>query len=261
MPLDQATEIQVAGAAGFDFVELRVPKIAQFLKTATLDELSKMLAAQRLNVVSINALERVNTRGPGKEKELSDECSKSTSWAERLACPYIVTVPGFLPSPKREADVIEDTVACLAPLAEIAAAHKVRLGFEFLGFSNCSVNSLRMARRVVDQLARRDVGLVIDSFHFFLSGEPLEQLPELRPSQLLLFHVNDAEGLPRADLRDEHRVMPGRGVIPLRKMWETLRRYELIDHASIELFRPEYWELPPERLLREALDSMRAIFS
>ena len=36
MPLDQATEIQVAGAAGFDFVELRAPKIGQFLKTATL---------------------------------------------------------------------------------------------------------------------------------------------------------------------------------------------------------------------------------
>ncbi len=145
-------------------------------------------------------------------------------------------------------------------LSEAVESYKVRLAFEFLGFANCSVNSLRMARKIVDRLARFQVGLVIDTFHFFLSGEPLEELGEIQTGELVVFHVNDAEGLPRSVLGDQHRLLPGLGAIPLRKMWDALRQRGLVGHASIELFRPEYWALPPAELLRNALDSMRTIF-
>ncbi len=43
-------------------------------------------------------------------------------------------------------------------------------------------------------------------------------------------------------------------------MWRLLRERNLIDHASLELFRPEYWERPPEPFLREALASLRRLF-
>jgi 2-keto-myo-inositol isomerase len=260
MPLAQAEEIRQVRAAGFDLIEFRAPKIELFLQTGTLAELKQQLDAAGLKPLSINSLEQVNTRPTKEGKALAAECETQARWAQALGCPYLVAVPGFLQEPAPEKEILPRTVDALAPLVEIAAAHGVRLGFEFLGFADCSANSLRMARQVVAKLDSASAGLVIDTFHFFLSDEPLELLGELEPGDLFLFHVNDVEDVPRPQLRDQHRVLPGDGIAPLRKMWEVLQRHELIDHASLELFRPQYWEVPPEQFLPESLASLRRVF-
>jgi 2-keto-myo-inositol isomerase len=261
MPLDQTREIRLAAATGFDLIEFRAPKIEKFLQSGSLAALKGLLEAEGIKLLSINSIEQVNTRPAGAAQALQAETQKLATWAQALSCPYLVAVPGFLSNPAPEDEIIAQTADCLAPLAEIAAAHQVRLGFEFLGFAHCSVNSLRMARQIVAKLGSPSVGLVIDTFHFFLSQEPLELLAELQPGELLLLHVNDVEERPRSQLADEHRLLPGDGVIPLKEMWEALRARELIDHASLELFRPQYWRAPPEEFLPQALASLRRVFS
>ena len=260
-PLDQASEIRLAGAAGFDLIEFRAPKLEAFFRTGSLAELKAMLEAARLQPLSINAIEQVNTRPAGGAAALEEECERLARCAAALGCPTLVVVPGFLREPEPQREIVARTVDTLAPLAERAAAHGVRLGFEFLGFGDCTVNRLTTARAIVRRLASPHVGLVVDTFHFYLGGEPVELLREIEPGELLVFHVNDAEPQPRAALADRHRLLPGRGVIPLKEIWSVLRERKLIGHASLELFRPEYWEQPPEPFLREALESLREIFS
>jgi len=259
-PLDQASEIRLAGAAGFDLIEFRAPKLEAFLRTGTLAELKAMLDAARLAPLSINAIEQVNTRPAAGAAALAEECERLAGWAEALGCPFLVIVPGFLREPQPQEELVARAVDTLAPLAERAAAHGVRLGFEFLGFENCTVNRLATARDIVHKLASPHVGLVIDTFHYYLGGEPIELLRELEPGELLVFHVNDAEPQPRTKLADQHRLLPGRGVIPLREIWGALQERKLTEHASLELFRPEYWERAPEPFLREAVDSLRETF-
>jgi len=259
-PLDQASEIRLAGAAGFDLIEFRAPKLESFLRSGSLAELKALLDAARIAPLSINAIEQVNTRPAGGAAALEEECERLARWAAALGCPNLVVVPGFLREPEPEREIVPRTADTLAPLAERAAARGVRLGLEFLGFANCTVNRLATARAIVRRLASPHVGLVIDTFHFYLGGEPVELLRELEPGELLVFHVNDAEPQPRAALADRHRLLPGRGVIPLREIWSALQERDLIDHASLELFRPEYWEQPPEPFLHQALDSLRQTF-
>ena len=258
--LDQASEIRLAGAAGFDLIEFRAPKLEAFLRTGTLAELKALVEAARLAPLSINAIEQFNTRPAGGGAALEEECARLAGWAAALGCPTLVVVPGFLREPQPQEEIIARAVDTLAPLAERAAAHGVRLGFEFLGYGDCTVNRLTTAREIVRRLASPQVGLVIDTFHFYLGGEPVELLRELEPGELLVFHVNDAEPQPWAALADHHRLLPGRGVIPLKEIWSALQERQLIGHASLELFRPEYWQQPPEPFLREALDSLRETF-
>jgi 2-keto-myo-inositol isomerase len=257
MPLDQATEIRQVAAAGFDLIEFRAPKIEQFLQTGALAELKQLLDDTGLEPLSINSIEKLQSRPAA---ELLVECEQHAAWAQGLGCPYIIAVPGFLSEPVPPQEAIARTVDALAPLAEIAGAHNLHLGFEFLGFADCWVNSLAMARDIVRKLASPHTGLVIDTFHFYLSGEPMEMLSDLQPGELLLFHVNDVENLPRAELADEHRILPGDGVIPLKEMWTQLRERDLITHASLELFHPGYWQQQPEAFLPPALASMKRIF-
>lgn len=257
MPLDQATEIRQAAAAGFDLIEFRAPKIEQFLQAGALADLKRLLDEAGIAPLSINSIEKIQSRPAA---ELQAECEQHATWAQALGCPYVIAVPGFLPDPVPPQEAVARTLDALAPMAEIAGAHSVRLGFEFLGFADCWVNSLAMARDTVRKLDNPHVGLVIDTFHFYLSAEPLELLSDLAPRELLLFHVNDVEGLPRAELADEHRILPGDGVIPLREMWTQLRKHDLITHASLELFHPGYWKHPPGEFLPQALASMKRVF-
>jgi 2-keto-myo-inositol isomerase len=261
MPAEQAREIQLAAAAGFDLIEFRAPKLEKFFQSAEPAELSQLLRENRLTPLSINALEQINTRPDRTLQQLVAECERVARWAEAVSCPFIIAVPGRLRAPQPEREIVARTRDSLTALVETTAARGVGLGFEFLGFEDCSVNSLRLALKILDKLDHPQLGLVIDTFHFFLSGDPLELIAEIRPGKLFVFHVNDAENLPRRELLDEHRLLPGEGVIPLRTIWDALRKRELVDHVSLELFRPEYWKRPPEGFLADARARLAQIFS
>ncbi len=74
----------------------------------------------------------------------------------------------------------------------------------------------------------------------------------LDPKLIQIFHINDAEDLPRDQLEDRHRLLPGLGILPLREMVSAFRRIGYDKVASVEIFRPEYWERDPFELARDA---------
>jgi 2-keto-myo-inositol isomerase len=146
-------------------------------------------------------------------------------------------------------------------MAAIARDHGVRIGFEFLGFRDCSVNTLRAARAIVEEVADPAVGLVIDAFHYYVGGSTWEMLDGLDHRALFIVHLDDAEDRPREHLTDAHRLLPGEGVIPLRPL---LRRLEALGYDgvySVELFRPEYWTWEPLHLARVARERLDALFA
>jgi len=93
---------------------------------------------------------------------------------------------------------------------------------------------------------------VIDSFHFYAGGSNVGMIEQLDPRQIYIFHINDAEDLPRSQLEDRHRLLPGLGILPLRDMVEAFRKIGYDDVASVEIFRPEYWERDPLQLAHDA---------
>jgi 2-keto-myo-inositol isomerase len=72
------------------------------------------------------------------------------------------------------------------------------------------------------------------------------------PKLIYVFHINDAEDLPREALQDRHRLLPGLGILPLRDLIAAFRRIGYDKVASVEIFRPEYWDKNPFELAHEA---------
>jgi 2-keto-myo-inositol isomerase len=93
---------------------------------------------------------------------------------------------------------------------------------------------------------------VIDSFHFYAGGSTFEMIDALDPELIQIFHINDAEDLPREQLEDRHRLLPGLGILPLREIVSAFRRIGYDKVASVEIFRPEYWTQDPFALARAA---------
>jgi 2-keto-myo-inositol isomerase len=118
---------------------------------------------------------------------------------------------------------------------------------------------LGVADEIVRSAARDNLGLVIDSFHFYAGGSNVQMIEKLDPRLIYIFHINDAEDLPRAELEDRHRLLPGLGILPLREMVDAFRKIGYDDVASVEIFRPEYWEQDPFQLARDAKQTAEQI--
>jgi len=162
-------------------------------------------------------------------------------------------VPGRIPPGGLSSyEVIEESVRVLRELASIGERHGVSLAFEFLGQKDCTVQTLALADEIVVNVNRRNIGLVIDSFHFHAGGSTTHMIENLDPKRLYIFHINDAENRPVDQLTDAHRLLPGLGILPLKEIIVALKQIGYNAATSVEIFRPEYWERDPFELAREA---------
>lgn len=252
MKADLETDIRAASEAGFDWLEIWASKLRAFLKSRTTADLNDIFAAHNIKPYSINSIERITFRGPGEHQSRLEECEDLCRVAEEIRCPYIVVVPSPLPPGTSRSEVIDESSRVLCELGGIAAKRGVGLAFEFLGQPDCSVQTLALADEIVRKVGQPNIGLVIDSFHFYVGGSTIESIDGLDAARLFIFHINDAEDRPREQLEDRHRLLPGLGILPLNEIVAALRRIGYARVVSVEIFRPEYWERDPFELARDA---------
>jgi 2-keto-myo-inositol isomerase len=250
MKADLATDISVASAAEFDYLEIWAAKLSDYLKLHTTTELRSLFDEQKIEPYSINSIERITFRDEAGKQSLAGECEELCHIANEIDCPFIVVVPGLLPEGATRADVINESARVLGELSLIAERYGAGLAFEFLGQPRCSVQTLELANEIVRRVDKRNVGLVIDSFHFYAGGSTIESIDALDAERLFIFHINDAEDLPREQLKDRHRLLPGLGILPLKEIIAALGRIAYDRVASVEIFRPEYWDRDPQELAR-----------
>lgn len=261
MYADLETDIKAASAAGYDLIELWKSKLLKYLESHTAEELKSALADARLRPWSINSIEHISFRSEEDYEKIKAECRQLAEIAKAIDCPYIVVVPGKLPKNSTKDSLIEGSITALNDLADIAEPFGVGLAFEFLGQTDCSVQTLDLAKEIVEKVDRSSVGLVIDSFHFYAGNSTFEAIDTLDPDKLFIFHINDAEDLPRETLTDAERLYPGKGILPLGEM---KRRFDGIGYdrmVSIEIFRPEYWEQDPFEVARIAKESTERVLN
>jgi 2-keto-myo-inositol isomerase len=252
MHADLPTDIKAAGAAGYDLVEIWAAKLREYLKTNTPADLKNLFAENNVSPYSINSIEHITFRTPEDYAEIQAECRELSSIASEIGCPYIVVVPGKLPDDASEDHIIDESARVLNELGDIALEYGVSLAFEFLGQTDCSVQTLDLAKTIVEKVDRDNIGLVIDTFHFYAGNSSFGAIETLDPAKLFIFHINDAEDLPKETLTDAHRLYPGTGILPIREMKEAFDRIGYNRMVSIEIFRPEYWNQDPYEVARLA---------
>ena len=262
MMADLPTDIRAASAAGFDYVEIWAAKLRRFLENGSPEDLKALFAENAVMPLSINSIEHITFRDEDAYRRIKAECEELCAIAATIKCPYIVVVPGRLPPElTSSSEIIEETVRVLRELASIAERYGVALAFEFLGEPDCSVQKLDLADEIVEKVNRANIGLVIDSFHFYTGGSTIEMIDALDPKRLFIFHIDDAEDRPRDQLTDAQRLLPGLGILPLKEIVAAFRRIGYEKNASVELFRPEYWERDPFELAREAKAAVERVLT
>ena len=252
MHADLTTDIKAASGAGYELIEIWAAKLREFLKTNTVADLKNLLTDYNLEPYSINSIEHITFRNADDYANIKTETEELSRIAAEIGCPYVVVVPGKLPENATEEKIIEESVNVLNELADIAGRYNVGLAFEFLGQVDCSVQTLDLDKKIVEKVNRENVGLVIDTFHFYAGNSTFEAIETLDPKKLFIFHINDAENLPKESLTDAHRLYPGEGILPIKEIKERLDAIGYDRMVSIEIFRPEYWNDDPFNVAKKA---------
>ncbi len=245
-------DIEAARAAGFRGLEVWAAKMDTYLETNSVQGLKALFERAGLLPASINSIEFITFRPPEEYQEIKTRCQELCELAQALGCDKIVVVPSPTPEGVGWNEIRDESVRVLRELSSVAAPYGVKLAFEFLGFGWCSVRTLGQCWEIVQETDRANIGLVIDTCHFYAGGSELRSIGEVDPGKIFIFHINDVEERPLDTIEDAHRLLPGEGVIPLDDILTRLKLIGFDGLCSIELFRPEYWERDPAELATAA---------
>ena len=149
--------------------------------------------------------------------------------------------------------------------ANILARSHCRLGLEFLG----PLHLRRMAPhefiwKMPEMLAfakecGSNVGLTLDAWHWHHAGASTSDIIAAGKDRIVVVHFDDSPSLPPEQIRDDQRVLPGKGVIDLVGFLHALQQIGYEDSLSIEVFSKELKAMPPDESAKLCLEAGRAV--
>ncbi|MFX0103215.1 MAG: sugar phosphate isomerase/epimerase family protein, partial [Candidatus Hodarchaeota archaeon] len=225
-------------------------------------DLKKLLDDYDLKVVSWNAIELFTLCSDKKFKTvILDYTEKLMRIGNKIGCDTFLAVPSFTNDsvfPREKID--EKSVERLQVLRKLAKKYEFRIGFEPLGFPDCSVRKVKHALQLLEAAESDGLppsGLVIDTFHFFLGEHEPEEIKDVPLEKLWLIHFNDSVDKPIDLLQDGDRVWPGGGYFQLEQFVDAVRSMGYDGYFSLELFNVDYWKENPREMAKKGYESLK----
>ncbi|MEE1650638.1 sugar phosphate isomerase/epimerase family protein [Brachybacterium sp. J144] len=148
----------------------------------------------------------------------------------------------------------------LALVSEILADHGLRLGLEYIGpktFWSTErfpfIHGIREARELIAETGASNIGLILDSYHWYTAGESAADLEGLTDADIVSVDINDA----RADReRDEQMDLDRRlpfdtGVIDLDGFLGAVHAAGYTGPVKVEPFMKSLAEQPVDEVLAD----------
>lgn len=201
-PLDRV--VGAAAAAGFAAMGFDLPAVDAYrAKGGTVGELAAMLADHRMRCCDVTAFTATSgLDAVGAASELAELA---------VALGTDVCVAGV-----RDPMPWDVLCATFDAAAAVLSERGVRLAIECM--PHTPLCSLAMAVRLCEVVGWDRAGLALDSFHFYQARTSVEELLALEAFQVAVVQCADAATVSPVDVADEsrnHRLEPGRGVLPL----------------------------------------------
>lgn len=254
-PAPLSEKIRIAASVGYKAIELWHDDIDLYLlQGRTLEDLRTELDDAGLEVPTTIFLKGwFDTTGKDHTAAL-DECKRRMEQAGAVGAHHCIGGPPHDPNLDYELGAKN-----YAELLDIGITQfGVRPVMEYLGFAQ-DLKTIESAMKIFDLSGHPEATTVLDPFHCYVGGGPMESISKLTPKQIAIAHFNDAPATPEPSTqRDPDRVMPGDGAIDLKLFCDQLRAIGYDKWLSLELFNRDYWEQDPDEVAKIGLEKMRA---
>lgn len=225
--------VRAAALAGFTGVGLSAEQYLRARAEGLTDrDLAAVLADHDVRLTELELL---------KHWALPERCGAE----ERAADDALLRLAGELGVPRINAGLfthhtLPDLVAGFGAVCRRALDAGATVGLEFMPFSG--IPDLGRARRIVEEAAQPNSGLILDTWHIARAHTPQGLIDGLPGELVVGVQLNDAGPEPFADLREEgrhHRLLPGEGRIDLALLLRLLRGRGVDAPVSVEVISDE----------------------
>lgn len=202
------------------------------------------------------------------EEVFRDGLSKLTSTAAAAAaigCTNCVTY--ILPSTDEPAAYfMAVAVKRLRICAQTLGAYGIRLGLEYVGphhlrtrWKHPFIWEQKETLAFIDAIGEPNVGLLLDAYHWYTTGQSTAEIEKLEPHQIVHVHLNDARPVAAEEALDNDRLYPGEGVIPLADFLQALARTGYRGAVTQEVLTPHPPTATPDQLLRRSAEGIKKV--
>ena len=158
----------------------------------------------------------------------------------------------------------------LKQAAAVLGDHGVRLGLEYVGPKTSwtvakypFIHTMAEMKELIHAIGRDNVGMVLDSWHWYCSGETVADLKSLKATDVVAVDLNDAPaGIPVDRQMDLVRDLPcATGVIDVKGFLGGLLAIGYDGPVRAEPFRPDLGKLPADEAVARTAAAMKKAFA
>ncbi|MFF5980666.1 sugar phosphate isomerase/epimerase family protein [Streptomyces olindensis] len=242
-----------AHKAGFNYVEMSAERLKQAIEHP---EARSLLRSGKLLPVHGGWSLRLHWDRNRFEDGLAaaeEEMNFAAQWGSRSGALVLPQHLSNTPDGISEEELLDR----IGRTADAARRNGLALVLEYMGIGEAqpgttSYRTLAGALRVVRLVGRSNVGVLLDSYHWYTSNGTTEDIALLPRNIPLFVHLNDAPAGDPRRLDDTMRELPGAGVINLQGFLGALSAIGYQGPVSLELKHPKLHAMPPESAAEEA---------
>jgi sugar phosphate isomerase/epimerase len=267
--LDSTFEQSVALATkyGFEGVD---PDAGLFARLSS-DELEKLLEDLKAKNVKLGAAGLpVDFRQ--SEKVFNDGLAKLPDAANALERAGVRRVSTWVMPCSNELTYLQNFrqhASRLRACALILHDHGQQLGLEYVGprtlwrsQRHSFIHSLSELKELQVAIGTDNLGVQLDSFHWFNAEESAEDLETLRSRDIITVDLNDAPDVPLDNQHDGSRELPAAtGVIPVGKFLGALAHIGYDGPVQAEPFNKALAAMPVEEACAKTASAMKKAFA
>ena len=224
---------------------------------------AKMARDLGLEIISINALQKFNLAS-AREKATT-ELKALLTLCNALRCGAVVLCPNNDPGDKRTAEQRKtETIDALKAFGGMFTSNGILGYVEPLGFGISSLDSLLVAQECIQRSGYTCYRIVHDTFHHHIGPDDQKILgKDYAVFNTGLVHISGVESdIPKADYRDEHRVLIGsHDRTDSKGQIQLLEKLGYKGVYSFEPFSPAVQKLSKDKLadaVRKSIDYILA---
>ena len=259
--VNQREAVRLAKLGNFEGVDIFIDEVYELSEKFSPSYVKAIFESFNIKIGGWGLPFAWNDRNEKTYKEGLEKLKKYAEVAEKIGSGRVIT---WVPSWSDEKPYKENFawhVERFKPVAEILKSFNCRFGLEFLGPKTLRENhkyefihTSEQMLELCEAIGTGNAGLLLDSWHWYTSGETLDDIKKLKTKDIVYVHISDApEGIPVEKQIDGKRCLPGEtGVIDLEGFLKTLREIDYDGPVTPEPFSEKINGLPHELAVRMA---------
>ncbi|MBS3763233.1 MAG: sugar phosphate isomerase/epimerase [Planctomycetes bacterium] len=258
MPASFEEDVIAYAEAGFDAMEIWLSKIDDYMKDGKdLKDASQLMNDNNMAAAGA-CFSALTFSADESEKESFDQFKTRLQMCQALGAETLVvipTVPGSPVTPDKYDTLVEGMARC----CDIAEPYGVSLAIEFIKGGGL-IGSVATAADIANRTQRDNIGVLFDTFHFYMGISKVSDIRNLSGDDILLIHLNDCPDVYREIAEDGMRILPGEGAIPLQEILGAVRDTGYNGFVSLEIFNQDIWDLDVKHAAKISYDKASSFF-